>query len=156
MLLSEFKEAIKKQDKVEFQMKDGSMVPSHYHITEVGLIDKHFIDCGGKVRSEQKIGFQLFTAEDFDHRLKAQKLLSIIELSEKALNLTDREIEVEYQGKTIGKYGLQLEGDNFILTTTQTDCLAKDKCGIPETKAKVQMQSLGKKEEKCDPAAGCC
>jgi hypothetical protein len=26
-------------------------VPTHYHITEVGKVQKDFIDCGGTVRS---------------------------------------------------------------------------------------------------------
>jgi hypothetical protein len=30
-------------------------VPEHFHVTEVGLITKNFIDCGGKVRNETVI-----------------------------------------------------------------------------------------------------
>ena len=87
---------------------------------------------GGTVREEQAVNFQLYTATDYDHRLSTEKLISIIELSEKALNLPDAEIEVEFQGRTIEKYGLAFVNGQFHLTMKQTDCLAKDKCGIPQ------------------------
>jgi hypothetical protein len=57
-----------------------------------------------------------------------KKLLSIIDLSETVLAISDLEIEAEYQSETIGKYGLDFNGKYFSLTTKQTDCLVKDKC----------------------------
>lgn len=41
--------------------------------------------------------FQLWDANDFDHRLKPQRFLNIIGLSEKVLGIGVLEIEVEYQ-----------------------------------------------------------
>ncbi|MEI7863404.1 MAG: DUF6428 family protein, partial [Planctomycetota bacterium] len=32
-------------------LPDKSFVPAHFHITEVGRVQKDFIDCGGTVRS---------------------------------------------------------------------------------------------------------
>ena len=49
------------------------MVPSHFHVTEVGKITKHFIDCGGTVRNEEVVNFQLWQADDYDHRLHPEK-----------------------------------------------------------------------------------
>lgn len=155
MILSEFKRLIKEVDQIDFQLENGELVPSHYHITEVGQINKHFIDCGGTIRNEHKISFQLYTAEDFDHRLKAQKMLSIVELSENKLNLQDCTIEVEYQSNTIGKYNLDFNGQHFVLRSTHTDCLAKDNCGIPEKK-KVSLADLNKEKSACTPGGGCC
>jgi len=43
----------------------------------------------------------------------------------------DLEIEVEYQDKTIGKYGLDFNGSDFLLTSKHTACLANDRCGLP-------------------------
>lgn len=106
-------------------------------MTEVGLITKHFIDCGGKVRKETVANFQLWDANDVDHRLKPKKLLSIIALSEKILGIEDYEIEVEYQAETIGKYDLGFNGQAFVLINKQTACLAEDQCGIPASKPKV-------------------
>ncbi len=157
MILSEIKQALSKVDEVRFILPNGEQVPAHFHVTEVGSIDKNFIDCGGTIRKESNINFQLWTAEDYDHRLSASKLKSIIELSEKQLGLTDGEVEVEYQSDTIGKYGLAFDGKSFILTTRHTDCLAKENCGIPEQKPKVRLSNIREKAASaCAPGSGCC
>lgn len=157
MKLSEAKQILAQSQTIQFLLPEGSLVPSHFHVTEIGLIDKHFIDCGGTVRNEQKVNFQLYSANDYNHRLHPEKLIHIIELSEKALNIPDLEIEVEYQGETIGKYGLGFDGRQFVLESTKTDCLAKDKCGIPSSKPKIRLSDLQKsKDICCEPASGCC
>jgi hypothetical protein len=157
MKLSEFKTILSTQNMISFQLPDGSYVPSHFHVTEVGKVSKHFIDCGGTVRTENRINFQLWEANDYDHRLHPEKLVSIIELSEKTLELTDEEIEVEYQGETIGKYGIAWANNEFVLSSLTTDCLAKDKCGVPPEKEKVSLASLSnQKETTCTPGSGCC
>ena len=97
MNLSEIKSALFQVDEVIFTQPDGKRVPAHFHVTEVGTVEKHFIDCGGTERRESVVNFQLFTATDYDHRLSAQKLRSIIELSEQKLDMKNLPIEVEYQ-----------------------------------------------------------
>ncbi|MFD0964755.1 DUF6428 family protein [Pseudofulvibacter geojedonensis] len=149
MRLSEIKKHLSNLETIAFELPDGSLVPNHFHVTEVGKISKHFIDCGGTVRKEDVINFQLWNANDYDHRLHPEKLVHIIELSEKTLGLDDLEIEVEYQSETIGKYGLSFNGKNFLLTNLHTDCLAKDNCGIPIEKPKVKIGE-------CLPNSGCC
>lgn len=157
MKLNELKEALTKVDQVTFELPSGEVVPSHFHVTEVGKVDKNFIDCGGTLRKETVVNFQLWTAEDYDHRLSAQKLNGIIELSEKLIGIGNDEIEVEYQSETIGKYDLEFNGWNFVLKSKQTDCLAKDNCGIPVEKTKKSMAELSNKEESCcTPGGGCC
>ncbi|WP_417213457.1 DUF6428 family protein [Bizionia sp.] len=155
MKLSEIKQHLSQLETIAFQLPNGQLVPNHFHVTEVGKINKHFIDCGGTVRTENVINFQLWEANDYDHRLHPEKLVSIIELSEKILNLEDLEIEVEYQGSTIGKYDLDFDGTNFLLTNKQTDCLAKDKCGIPAGKSKLKLSEI-EKIDSCAPGSGCC
>lgn len=158
MKLSEFKSILTQNDQLDFRLENGERVPAHFHITEVGSIDKKFIDCGGQLRNEQKISFQLYVANDVDHRLSSKKLESIVDLSIRKLNLPDSEIEVEYQDRTIGKYGLDFDGESFVLSGTETDCLAKDSCGI-EDKRKVSLEDLSSASTKqacCDPASGCC
>jgi len=95
MKLSELKALLPGLDNVAFQLPDGAWVPEHFHVTEVGLVSRHFIDCGGTVRKEQVVNFQLWNADDYEHRLKPEKLLHIIRLSEEQLGITDLEIEVE-------------------------------------------------------------
>jgi hypothetical protein len=157
MKLSEIKNALETTDSVNFKFPDGSTVPQHFHVTEVGEITKNFIDCGGKVRSEQKVNFQLWEANDFDHRLAPQKLLNIIKLSEEQLGIEDHDVEVEYQGATIGKYDIGFDGKDFLLLSTQTNCLAEDKCGIPVDKLKVNLNELTLKSAgSCAPGGNCC
>lgn len=154
MKFSEIKNLLPALDNVAFKLQDGSFVPEHFHVTEVGLITKNFIDCGGTVRNETVVNFQLWNANDFDHRLKPTKLLKIIELSEKVLNIGDHEIEVEYQSDTIGKYDLGFDGTNFLLRPKTTACLASDSCGIPEKK-KLELSEINN-ESCCTPGGGCC
>ena len=157
MKLNEFKNRLKELEQISFELPDGTLVPAHFHVTEVGNITKHFIDCGGTIRVEHRVNFQLWEANDYDHRLHPEKLLSIIELSENKLGLRDEEIEVEYQGTTIGKYGIEVNGNAFQLTSLTTDCLAKDKCGIPASKLKVSLASLTPiSGGSCAPGSGCC
>lgn len=122
MKLSEIKNHLSTAESVNFELENGTSVPEHFHVTEVGVITKHFIDCGGVVRNEKVANFQLWDANDFDHRLKPKKLLDIIALSEKVLGMEDLEIEVEYQAETIGKFELGFNGKVFILLSKQTNC----------------------------------
>lgn len=157
MKLSELKTVLKPLEEIAFQLPNGELVPSHFHVTEVGQINKKFIDCGGTLRNESVISLQLWNADDYDHRLHPEKLIHIIELSEDKLGLEDLEIEVEYQGDTIQKFGLDFDGKQFLLTTKQTDCLAKDKCGIPEEKPKIKLSELQSTSNGCcSPNSGCC
>ncbi|MBK8388612.1 MAG: hypothetical protein IPL23_04700 [Saprospiraceae bacterium] len=158
MKLSEIKNHLAHLEQIAFELPDGTLVPSHFHVTEVGEITKHFIDCGGTVRHEKVANFQLWNANDYNHRLHPEKLVNIIQLSERILGLGDLDIEVEYQGETIGKYGLDFDGKHFLLTGKQTDCLAKDNCGVPAAKQKVKMMDLQLAGEAscCTPGSGCC
>ena len=156
MKLSEIKSKLNQLETIAFQLPNGNLVPNHFHVTEVGKISKHFIDCGGTVRQEEVANFQLWEANDYDHRLHPEKLIHIIELSEKVLNIGDLEIEVEYQGDTIGKYSLDFDGENFLLTTKQTACLAQEACGIPDEKPRVKLSELQNSSSCCTPESGCC
>jgi hypothetical protein len=156
MKLSEIKEILANQESVNFKLENGQVVPEHFHVTEVGVITKDFIDCGGTVRHEKVANFQLWDANDFEHRLKAGKLLDIISLSEQIIGMEDLEIEVEYQSETIGKYDLGFDGDHFVLISKTTACLAMDKCGIPPKKAKLEMVNLAGDLNTCTPGGGCC
>ncbi|SFH12090.1 DUF6428 family protein [Pedobacter insulae] len=155
MKLSEIKEILTSAESVNFKLENGGFVPEHFHITEVGIITKDFIDCGGTVRHEKVANFQLWDANDFEHRLKAGKLLNIIKLSEKVLGMEDAEIEVEYQNGTIGKYDLDFNGNHFILKNKTTACLANDACGIPSEKLKKSLSELPVNNV-CTPGGGCC
>jgi len=170
--LSQFKQHLDNVSQLNFVQPNGTFVPSHFHITEAGLTTKHFIDCGGTVRKDKTINFQVWVAEDTTHRLEPNKLQKIISLSEKLFGNEDLEIEVEYQTEfsevptpiksntnswqTIGRYGLDIDGENFLLTAKETDCLAKDNCGVPEAKQKLELSELQTQKSCCAPGSGCC
>lgn len=156
MKLSEIKRILPSLDNVEFQLENGTFVPEHFHVTEIGVVTKNFIDCGGNIRKEEKVNFQLWDAQDFEHRLKPGKLLHIINLSEEKLGIGDFEIEVEYQNETIGKYDLDFNGKNFVLQNRMTACLANEACGVPPQKQKISLAELSGKQESCSPGSGCC
>lgn len=151
MKLSDVKKNLQGLQAVNFKLPDGTSVPEHFHVTEVGLVTKHFIDCGGVERKETVVNFQLWEAGDYDHRLAPQKFLKILDVSKKILGeAEDFNIEVEYQQSTIGKFDLEFDGKNFILKSKQTACLAQDACGIPPEKMPIKAISS------CSPKSGCC
>ena len=156
MKLSAIKQILANLENVEFQLENGTPVPEHFHVTEVGMITKKFIDCGGVMRDEKTVNFQLWNADDFNHRLKPGKLLNIIKLSEDKLGIEDQEIEVEYQSETIGKYDLDFNGKVFILKNKTTACLAEDACGIPSIKPKINLAEMNANPTTCTPGGGCC
>jgi Family of unknown function (DUF6428) len=157
MKISEFKTYLNNLDSVNFKLPNGILVPLHFHITEVGRISKHFIDCGGDVHEEKYANLQIWVADDYDHRVEPRTVISILELSKKVLNDEDLDIEVEYQTDTIGKYDLGFENNAFQLVAKETDCLAKIKCNIPFSKPKIRFSELGVvSQNSCTPGGGCC
>ena len=57
MKLSEIKKHLASAEAVNFALPSGEYVPEHFHVTEVGLVTKHFIDCGGVERTEKVVNF---------------------------------------------------------------------------------------------------
>ncbi len=155
MKLSQFKTQLCQTDTLRFQLPNASFVPAHFHVTEVGVATKRFVDCGSVLHTEEVADFQLWEAADYDHRLSPEKLLDIIQFSERILKMGDLDVEVAYQTTTLGKYGLDHNGRHFVLTAKQTHCLAKEKCSaIEESKVKPSELSAPK-PDRCTPASGC-
>jgi hypothetical protein len=130
---------------LQFELPDGNLIPPHFHVTEVGRVDKNFIDCGGTQRQSASCVLQVWTAEDLDHRLFAGKLAGILRLAQPILKSDDLPVELEYGVAVAAKYAVTNAMSafgvlRFSLVGNQTDCLAKDKCGV----------------NGCAPASGCC
>ncbi len=147
MKLSEFKSTLNEVTHIKLMLPNGILVPAHFHVTELALISKNFIDCGGVARVERKITFQLWVANDIDHRLTSFKWLGIIKKGELDYGLIDELVEIEFQGQTIERYGISFSEGVFNLTPLFTACLAPDHCGIP-------LAELPKPS--CTPNSGCC
>ena len=147
MKLSEFKSTLNEVTHIKLMLPNGTLVPAHFHVTELALISKNFIDCGGVARVERKITFQLWVANDIDHRLSSLKWLGIIKKGELDYGLTDEPVEIEFQGQTIERYGILFSESVFNLTPLFTECLAPDHCGIPSAELP---------KPSCTPNSGCC
>ena len=63
---------------MRFYLPNGTQVPAHYHITDVGSVNRYFIDCGGKTREENYIQIQLWLGKDVNHNLTVKTKLYYI------------------------------------------------------------------------------
>jgi len=140
---------------INFVLPDGSHVPPHYHITEVGLATKTFIDCGGKNHEASACLLQLWIADDVDHRLIASKLLSIFDRSEGLISDLSTPIEFEHEAPVLTQLPVDeasvVDGTITLkLMYKHTDCLAKDTCMPDFSLPPLPGQNA------CAPGTGCC
>jgi hypothetical protein len=118
---------------VRFVLPDGGLIPVHAHVTEVGRVDKRFIDCGGTKRSESHCLLQTWVANDADHRLNAGKLAGILGKGKELLLDESLPVLVEYEEDLVSQFPLvsaAVEDGVIYLSTAlrHTDCLAKELC----------------------------
>lgn len=139
MNLYELTDILKKHSTapLEIMLPSGELVPEHFHVTEIGRVQKDFIDCGGKLHRMVRCVIQVWVADDVKHRLKPGKLNDIITKSRAAVNFMDGDLTVyvEYGEEAAALYRLEdveITGAGllFMLSGNKTDCLAKDKCGV--------------------------
>ena len=121
---------------VRFLLPDGASVPAHAHVTEVARVDKRFIDCGGKLRTDATCRLQTWVADDTHHRLTAGTLLRILDKSAPVLLADDLELEVEHEAPVISQFpvtSVKAVADAVVLQlgTKHTACLAEDQCKRP-------------------------
>ncbi len=130
-------------------LPEGGIVPPHFHVTEVAFSKKDFIDCGGTIRHEGKCLLQVWVANDLDHRVNSTTLAKILEHGAPVIPTDALPVEIEYcmPGLThlaLTEVAPQDDGLHLQLSHRETDCLAKDVCGItPDGEA-------------CQPGSGCC
>lgn len=137
MTVAEFRAvlAAHPEAQMHWMLPDKGFIPAHYHITEVGRVQKDFIDCGGTIRSLASCLLQIWVADDTDHRLQTTKLAKILDVAGPVLKGDEIPVEVEYEDGTISQYpvaGLEVtpSGLLFYLGTKHTACLAPEKCGL--------------------------
>lgn len=138
MTLQSFRELLLRHPNapLHFALPDGDFIPEHFHITEVGCVRKDFIDCGGTMRKETTCRLQAWVADDTDHRLDATKLAAILKLAAPLFETEELPVEMEYEGQIVSQYpvteaDVTPRGLLFQLGAKHTDCLAKDRCGVP-------------------------
>ena len=144
--------------RLKVQLPHGGEVPVSFHITEVGVVQKDFIDCGGTRRQTRAFQLQAWVGEDDDHRLSSAKLSGILGKGLAAFGGIDLPVEVEYEDAVISQYPLERvepEGGALVfhLTTKHTDCLAKELCGLPKDRVAGQTAEA---QSSCCSGGGCC
>jgi hypothetical protein len=125
---------------------DGDPIEAHFHVTEVGRVQKDFVDCGGTVRRAVTCLLQTWVGEDVDHRITAGKLLKAFAHAERVLGSEDLPVELEYEACNVLQFAVvavEREAQRFVvrLGGKHTDCLAKELC----------LPAAGKRAP-----AGCC
>ena len=138
MKLTEIKHHLKQHPAANLRMvlPNGDAVPAHAHVTEVGRIDKRFMDCGGTLRNESLCRLQTWSSDDVDHRLTAGTLLKILEKAGPVLGSDDLAVDVEHEVGFISQFPLasvEVTSGEIVLQLAErnTACLAQDKCEPP-------------------------
>ena len=157
MQISEFKKTLSKNSyrNIRFILPTGTKAPPHAHVTEVALIEKKFIDCGGTFRTDSLCRLQTWFADDTDHRLTAGKLLAILDKSASFLGTDDLEVDVEHEAPFVSQFPIEkVEVEDEALTIRlgikHTACLAEDRCLPPNlNKTSILTPLPSFKEKKC-------
>ena len=119
--------------RVVFVLPDGTHVPPHYHVTEIGYVSKDFFDCGGTRRQDEYCALQLWVANDTEHALYMSE--GSRRHTEQAFPNAAMAVMVEYQRESITRYAVDSLTKAFgtltvALAPVYTDCLAPDRCGV--------------------------
>jgi len=112
---------------------DGDPIEAHFHVTEVGRVQKDFVDCGGTVRRTVTCLLQTWVGDDLDHRITAGKLLKALDHAAPVLGDEDLPVELEYEACNVVQLKVTdvvAEAERLVvqLGPKHTDCLAKDIC----------------------------
>lgn len=121
---------------------DGEPIEPHFHVTEVGRVQRDFVDCGGTVRQVVTCLLQTWVGEDLDHRITAGKLLKAFDHAVPVLRGEDLPVELEYESCNVVQLvvaAVSQDGDRFViqLGAKHTDCLAKELC-LPSSPAEAK------------------
>ena len=140
-------------------LPDGASVPLSFHVTEVGRVQKTFLDCGGKLRESISCQLQVWVGEDYDHRIETGKMAAILNLAKSYLPDETVPVEVEYEDEVISQYtveGFDLTEDAVVLKLAHkhTECLAPELCGLPPLPERGKPQPVS--PASCCGPKGCC
>ncbi|MEM9186809.1 MAG: DUF6428 family protein [Planctomycetota bacterium] len=162
MNLADFRQALADHPGagVRLVVDDDHAIADHFHVTEVGRVEKRFVDCGGVRRSAVACVLQTLVAHDTDHRLSTNKLAGILSLADSLALPGETPVEVEHQERSVSVDGIAaaelVDGVlEFRLAAKQTACLAEDACGLGLEPDGTVLNVLGDAGD-CSGASGCC
>lgn len=164
MKTNEFLNVLKEHPKKSllFEYKAGHLVGANYHITEVKNITVDSVDCGAKTDFWKETIIQLWESPKEKDKLEymtAYKALGILNKVD-SIKPMEKEVEVKFEYSNSDFHTAQLfvndveissEQLTVKLGVEQTDCKAKDECGIPVS-VEMETESSGC----CAPESGCC
>ena len=132
-----------------FVLPDGDYIPAHAHVTEVGHVVRHFIDCGGLTGKQERAVLQTHVGNDTDHRLRSDGFAKILELGNRVIPSADLDVYVEYDCCVVAQYPIaevRPDGEHLdlFLRRGRTQCRARER-RESETAARC-----------CAPSATCC
>ena len=121
---------------LQLVLPGGNAVPQSFHVTEVGRVQKTFLDCGGKLHQTDTCQIQAWVGDDEDHRLAVGKLVKIFQKSALLLPGGGAPLEIEYQDGVLSQYPIAsftVKDRDLIfqLERKHTDCLAREICLPP-------------------------
>ncbi len=135
-----------------FVLPSGAEIPAHAHITEVGRVEKRFLDCGGTVRRTVTTNLQAWVDADTEHRFLAGKLAAVLDRAAPLFTGPDEDpaVEIEYEADVLSQYPVETAAFTegrlvFHLGAKHTDCLARDICLPPSPTV-----------DSCAGTTGCC
>ena len=140
-----------------FEYAPGVLVGANYHITEVKHVAIESVDCGAGTDAWNETIIQLWESPSEIGKttyLTTYKALGILSKVDKIKPIKeDTILKFEYGNALfhtaqLPVKGFHIEKQNLIinLTQSQTDCKAKEVCGIPEPA----------NSNACTPGTGCC
>ena len=141
------------------RLPDHSDVPVSFHITEIGRIDKTFLDCGGTRREKTTCQLQVWVGNDYDHRLETGKMAGILNKGQALLPDDSVPVEIEYEDRVISQYtieGHEITADAVILQLAHkhTECLAPELCGLDMPS--LRLPAIDGRPNPCCGPNGCC
>ncbi|MFS4493133.1 DUF6428 family protein [Maribacter sp. 2308TA10-17] len=143
-----------------FEYKPNSFVRANYHITEIKNITVDSVDCGAKTDFWKETIIQLWedpTEVDTEGTMSAFKALGILNKVD-TIKPMKREVEVKFEYSNANFHmaqlfvnDVELSEDRIImkLGVLQTDCKAKETCGVT-------VEVSTQENNSCAPGSGCC
>jgi len=142
------------------RLPDGEAVPLSFHVTEVGRVQKTFLDCGGTLRETIACQLQVWVGQDYDHRIETRKMAAILEKAQPYLPDESVPVEIEYEDRVISQYTITdhevtEEAVVLVLAHKHTECLAPELCGLPSPGIN-RLPAIGQGKSPCCGPSGCC
>ena len=143
-----------------FEYKPGALVGANYHITEIKNITIDAVDCGAGTDFWKETIIQLWESPEELGKTEymcANKALAILTKVDQ-IKPMEKEVEVKFEYSNasfhtaqlfVHSYQIQNNDLLFHLGVENTDCKAKETCGVPENINEKVASS-------CAPGSGCC